>query len=127
MDRRARGSCGAHDLVRPQGVDYSFDRPTHARAGGTVVMGMRHSWTNISIRARLERPYYRKLWQRTIAGPAEYPSDRFKGRGLVMCLSPEASFEKLWINLCILRRVLKCNLPIELWHFGQLDTMARAA
>jgi hypothetical protein len=44
-----------------------------------------------------------------------------------MCLSPEVSFEKLWINLCVLRRVLKCDLPIELWLFGQPDIMRRAA
>src|ERR1051325_9348957 len=125
MDRRARGSCGAHDLVCREGGDYSFDRQAHAR-GGTLVMGLRH-WTNISIRARLERRYYRKLWQETIAGPAEYPSSRFKGRGLVMSLSPEVSFEKLWVNLCVLRRVLKCDLPIELWLFGQPDIKVRAA
>lgn len=62
--------------------------------------------------------HYGRLWQKALEESCEYPAERFQGRGLVFCVGGEVLFVNLWINLCLLRRVLKCTLPIEVWYFG---------
>jgi len=58
------------------------------------------------------------MWAQLAGVSHEYSRDRFEGRGLVYCAGGERLFIHLWINLCILRRVLNCRLPVEVWHFG---------
>jgi len=72
-----------------------------------------------SLWGRIEERHYRRLWQRALAASPGYPTGRFKGRGLVFCVGGERLFVNLWINLCLLRRALKCSLPIEIWYFGE--------
>src|SRR5262249_22597428 len=115
------------DMARGAAGDYACLRNVHRQrlTKSAVVMRFPRSWRNFPIRSWWEQPYYRSLWRQMVAAPTEYPASRFKGRGLVYCILEEGQFENLWVGLCLLRRVLKCDLPIEIWHFGQRDLMAR--
>lgn len=66
----------------------------------------------------IETQHYTRLWREAVAARHEYPANRFAGRGLVFCVGGERLFVNFWVNLCLLRRVLKCSLPVEVWHFG---------
>lgn len=72
-----------------------------------------------SIRGWIETQYYRRIWQQEMMARQEYPAVRFKGRGLVFSVGGQRHFVNLWVNLCLLRRIHKCPLPIEIWHFGK--------
>ncbi|MHB1569738.1 MAG: alpha-mannosyltransferase [Solirubrobacteraceae bacterium] len=50
-----------------------------------------------------------------------YPEDRFAGRGIVMCAGGARMFTCAWVALSVLRRVLGCQLPIEVWHLGEQE------
>lgn len=53
-----------------------------------------------------------------MAEPAPYPEGRFAGDGIVVCAGGPRLFTCAWILLTHLRHVLKCTLPIEVWHIG---------
>lgn len=55
----------------------------------------------------------------TRAGEHAYPLDRFEGRGLIVCAGGARMFTCAWVLLCLLRRILGCHLPIEVWHLGE--------
>lgn len=67
----------------------------------------------------LQKRYYQRACRKALREDRDYPAERFKGRGLVFSVGGERLFIALWVNLCLLRRVLKCALPIEVWHFGE--------
>jgi hypothetical protein len=63
------------------------------------------------------------------AGPAEqlrqvvaeehpYPAERFAGRGIVICAGGARLLTCAWVAINVLRRVVDCELPIQLWHIG---------
>jgi len=47
-----------------------------------------------------------------------YPEDRYEGRGIVICAGGERLFTCAWVLIGILRRVVGCKLPIQVWHLG---------
>lgn len=47
-----------------------------------------------------------------------YPSERFSGRGIVVCAGGSRVFTNAYVLIYVLRRTLGCTLPIEVWHFG---------
>ena len=47
-----------------------------------------------------------------------FPSDRFAGRGIVICAGGARLFTCAWVAIALLRRHLACTLPIEVWHLG---------
>jgi hypothetical protein len=53
-----------------------------------------------------------------VASPADYPAGRFGGRGIVICAGGARMLTCAWVAISVLRRVLGCALPIELWHLG---------
>jgi ADP-heptose:LPS heptosyltransferase len=60
-------------------------------------------------------------------GIPEYPGG-FRGRGIVICAGGVKYFTNAWVCLNVLRRVLGCTLPIQLWHLGprELDERMKA-
>jgi hypothetical protein len=56
--------------------------------------------------------------QAAVSSIEPYPSDRFGGRGIVICAGGPRFFTCAWVCIGILRRVLKCTLPIEVWYLG---------
>ena len=50
-----------------------------------------------------------------------YPADRFAGRGIVICAGGTRYFTNAWVLIWVLRRVLGCELPIQVWHLGRAE------
>jgi hypothetical protein len=53
-----------------------------------------------------------------VAEEHPYPIGRFAGRGIVMCAGGARILTCAWVAINVLRRVLGCELPIQLWHIG---------
>jgi hypothetical protein len=47
-----------------------------------------------------------------------FPADRFDGRGVVICAGGVQMFVNAYVLVRVLREVVRCALPIELWHLG---------
>ena len=47
-----------------------------------------------------------------------FPTDRFDGRGIVICAGGVRMFINAYVLVRVLREILRCALPIELWHLG---------
>lgn len=52
------------------------------------------------------------------ASPPELPDGSFQGRGVVICAGGPRMLACAWVCVCMLRRKLGCDLPIQLWHLG---------
>lgn len=63
-----------------------------------------------------------------LAAPEDYPTDRFRGRGIVVCAGGVRMFVNAYVLLRILREKLRCPLPVQLWHLGpqELSPVMRA-
>ena len=64
---------------------------------------------------------HRQLLQAAVAHPPAYPEGRYEGRGIVICAGGARLFTCAYVAIGILRRVLGCTLPIEVWHLGAAD------
>jgi hypothetical protein len=53
--------------------------------------------------------------------PPDYPAGRFDGRGIVVCAGGPRYFTCAYVLLHVLRRVLGCDLPVQVWHLGQRE------
>lgn len=53
--------------------------------------------------------------------PMTMPAGKYSGRGIVMCVGGTTLFPSAYVNLHMLRNVLKCALPIEVWYLGDKD------
>jgi hypothetical protein len=56
--------------------------------------------------------------RQVVAEEHPYPADRFAGRGIVMCAGGARVLTCAWVAINVLRRVVGCELPIQLWHIG---------
>ncbi len=65
-------------------------------------------------------PYaeYHHRQDAAIRNAPPYPADRFGGRGLVMAAGGPRHFTNAWVTLHVLRRVVGCSLPVQLWYLG---------
>ena len=43
----------------------------------------------------------------------------FSGRGVVICAGGVSMFTNAWVLVWVLRKVLRCSLPVEVWHLGR--------
>ncbi|MGB8352379.1 MAG: hypothetical protein WCD79_00670, partial [Chthoniobacteraceae bacterium] len=75
----------------------------------------------------MEAPWHGRKWREAMAADSPYPADRFSGRGIVFSTGGETHFTNLWVNLCLLRRIHQCTLPVEVWHFGDSELNAPMA
>ena len=64
---------------------------------------------------------HRQLLQAAVAHPPAYPEGRYEGRGIVICAGGARLFTCAYVAIGILRRVLGCTLPIEVWHLGAAE------
>jgi hypothetical protein len=63
-----------------------------------------------------------KKWKDYVSSLDAYPSNRFKGRGIVMLGGNGQTLNLIMITLRMLRE-LNCKLPVEVWHLpGELKT-----
>ncbi|SFM05277.1 Mannosyltransferase putative [Methylorubrum salsuginis] len=54
-----------------------------------------------------------------------YPQDRFTGSGIVICAGGASVFTNAYVLIHVLRTLLRCALPIEVWHLGDGEMSAR--
>ncbi|HEV3271799.1 MAG TPA: hypothetical protein VGZ93_06420 [Candidatus Methylacidiphilales bacterium] len=64
-----------------------------------------------------EQKYHWDLLENAVNTRYEYPENRFKGRGIVICGGGVKYYTCAWICIHMLR-YLGCRLPIQLWHLG---------
>jgi ADP-heptose:LPS heptosyltransferase len=64
---------------------------------------------------------YRALQDAAIAGLPPYPAGAFSGQGIVILASGAQYFTCAWVSINVLRKVLDCTLPIEVWYCGPGD------
>lgn len=57
--------------------------------------------------------------QEFLTGLPEYPRDTFSGRGIVISGGGKKYINSTYIIVSLLRKVHKCNLPIEWWYIGE--------
>jgi hypothetical protein len=54
----------------------------------------------------------------TLSELPDIANDDFSGRGIVICAGGVGMFTNAWVLVWVLRKVLNCTLPIEIWHLG---------
>src|SRR5687768_13573401 len=67
-----------------------------------------------------DSPYaeHHRRQDEAIRGAPPYPAERFGGRGIVMAAGGPRHFTNAWVTLNVLRRVVGCTLPAQLWYLG---------
>ncbi len=68
---------------------------------------------------------YHTMQELAIRQTPAYPADRFGGAGIVIVAGGPRYFTNAWVCLTILRRVLGCRLPIQVWYLGPSELSAR--
>jgi hypothetical protein len=61
---------------------------------------------------------YQRLQDRALQSVPAYPTGRFDGSGIVMLAGGPRFFTSAWVGLWVLRRVLNCRLPVQVWYLG---------
>jgi len=61
---------------------------------------------------------HRALFEAAATRRQPYPVARYEGRGIVICAGGARLFTCAWVLIGILRRVVGCKLPIQVWHLG---------
>jgi hypothetical protein len=61
---------------------------------------------------------FQRLQDKAIRTAPAYPGGRFSGAGIVILAGGPRYYTNAWVCLTILRRVLGCRLPIQVWHLG---------
>jgi hypothetical protein len=61
---------------------------------------------------------HRRLRAEAIRRAPPYPADRFAGRGIVMAAGGPRHVTCAIVTLRVLREVLGCTLPVQLWYLG---------
>lgn len=62
--------------------------------------------------------HYQRLQDVAIRSVPPYPSARFAGGGIVILAGGPRYYTNAWVCLTMLRRVLDCRLPIQVWYLG---------
>lgn len=68
---------------------------------------------------------HQRLQDEAIRSAPPYPADRFGGRGIVMAAGGPRHFTNAWVTLNVLRRVVGCTLPVQLWYLGPDEMSAQ--
>jgi hypothetical protein len=72
-----------------------------------------------------EYAHYQQLQDSAIASTPQYPAGRFAGAGIVMLAGGPRHYTNAWVCLTMLRRVLGCRLPIQVWYLGPHEMSPR--
>jgi hypothetical protein len=66
----------------------------------------------------------RLLAEENLADIPAYPTERYRGRGIVMAGGGDRFFPSLYVTIRALRHV-GCTLPIQVWYLGRNDEMPK--
>jgi hypothetical protein len=69
--------------------------------------------------------HYHRLQDEARASAPPYPSGRFAGAGIVIVAGRPEHYTNAWVCLTMLRRVLGCRLPIQVWYLGPHEMSPR--
>lgn len=69
--------------------------------------------------------FYQHLQDIAIESIPAYPSTRYAGAGIVMLAGGPRYYTSAWVSLAMLRRVLACRLPIQVWYLGSHEMSPR--
>lgn len=61
---------------------------------------------------------YQRMQDEAIRSTPPYPAEQFGGAGIVMLAGGPRYYTNAWVCLTMLRRVLGCRLPIQVWYRG---------
>lgn len=62
--------------------------------------------------------HYQRLQDHAKRSAPSYPAGRFAGAGIVIVAGGPRQFTNAWVCLTVLRRVLHCRLPVQVWYLG---------
>ncbi len=68
---------------------------------------------------------YQQLQDEAIRTAPPYPARQFGGAGIVIVAGGPRYYTNAWVGLTMLRRVLGCRLPIQLWYLGPTEMSPR--
>ena len=68
---------------------------------------------------------FHRMQDEIIRAAMPFPQGRFRGRGIVVCAGGPRLFTCAWVGINMLRRVLGCTLPIQVWYLGPEEMDAR--
>jgi hypothetical protein len=68
----------------------------------------------------MQLPLRQALADRLASSPS-YPTDRFEGRGIVICAGGQRYFTCAWVLISVLKRSFRTPLPIQVWHLGRAE------
>jgi len=68
-----------------------------------------------------------RLQDRAIDAARSATPPQYSGDGIVMVAGGGRHFVNAYVSLALLRRDLKCHLPIQVWHLGPADMSPRMA
>jgi hypothetical protein len=64
---------------------------------------------------------YQRLQDAAILSVPPYPVEQFAGDGIVIVAGGPLYYTNAWVCLTMLRRVLGCRLPIQVWYLGAAE------
>jgi hypothetical protein len=75
--------------------------------------------TSSRVPVAAQRAAYHRMQDEAIRAAGAYPVERFSGRGIVIVAGGIRYFTCAWVCITLLRRVLGCTLPVEVWYRGR--------
>ena len=69
--------------------------------------------------------HHQRLLDEAIQSVPPYPAERFAGAGIVIVAGGPRYYTSAWVCLSMLRRVLDCRLPIQVWYLGPHEMSPR--
>jgi hypothetical protein len=72
-----------------------------------------------------ECAHYQRMQDEAIRSVPPYPAERFAGAGIVILAGGPRYYTNAWVCLAMLRRVLGCRLPIQVWYLGPHEMSPR--
>jgi hypothetical protein len=112
LSRRGIGSPSVADAGPPAATDAFHAFPLAA------------STVEASVRAG-QYAHYHRLQDEAISAVPPYPSERFAGAGIVILAGGARYYTNAWVCLTMLRQVLGCQLPIQVWYLGPHEMSPR--
>jgi hypothetical protein len=82
------------------------------------------SSVEVSVRAG-QYAHYHRLQDAAISAVPPYPAERFSGAGIVILAGGARYYTNAWVCLTMLRQVLGCQLPIQVWYMGPHEMSPR--
>jgi hypothetical protein len=119
LERKAR------DLERRQGSSSPGLGEPSWTAPGAAQLATPTATSHAAIVRAGQYAYYHRLQDQARRSTPPYPAGRFAGAGIVIVAGGPRHYTNAWVSLTILRRVVGCRLPIQVWYLGPHEMSPR--